>query len=689
MKYTRSYIFVLIFVAFLHCNIKAESLLSNVADSLSIELKHASNSADSLLILTDLFDVSDRSHRDSIGNIALQAAINSDNTEAALDLLRNLANVHLRSDSLLQRDLDLAMQFEPSDSRNETVAFIRMLRNMYQIRYATPLEQEKELRRLLREISTDDESDIYEQIVRLHALSLYIGASSQGVLLSNYMTKLEELIDGLSGAYAIKNCYYVQASIVYLQNDEYEKSVNADRKLLACIDKLQSGELGMKRRFRNYDGNRYVVYSRLLTNYPVLTNEEAETYYNEVMKLIERDDLSRHTNDMSGRPQIFYAMHKKDYKTALDLIKKYGEMPYNANIRRQILQATIESAKATGENAMLMDALQEYSSLLKKTLDDRLAEKSKELEIVYDIQHMKSEHARSAWRMQRNYVIISITASVILLILFIVVVVLWRHASRLAKKNADVNEELRTERDNLKTSHRQLRIARDEAERANRVKSDFIKNISSEISVPLHTINEYTNLIVDCSEAGVKPYLKHFADLVAQNSDVLTTIVNDVLSLSDIDSKLLKVEYKKEQLRHICEIAVDSVRHRVASGVELKLAKGLPDQPITTDPQRLLQILMQLLKNAAKFTTEGEIEVGFKADNEAGKVEIYVSDTGCGIPSDSLEKIFERFVKLDRSTTGIGIGLPIARHLAELLGGTLTIDSQHRNGARFVITLPL
>ena len=209
MKYTRSYIFVLIFVAFLHCNIKAESLLSNVADSLSIELKHASNSADSLLILTDLFDVSDRSHRDSIGNIALQAAINSDNTEAALDLLRNLANVHLRSDSLLQRDLDLAMQFEPSDSRNETVAFIRMLRNMYQIRYATPLEQEKELRRLLREISTDDESDIYEQIVRLHALCLYIGASSQGELLSNYMTKLEELIDGLSGAYAIKNCYYV------------------------------------------------------------------------------------------------------------------------------------------------------------------------------------------------------------------------------------------------------------------------------------------------------------------------------------------------------------------------------------------------------------------------------------------------------------------------------------------------
>lgn len=560
---------------------------------------------------------------------------------------------------------------------------------MYQVRYASPLEQDTERRKLLREISNDDESDVYEQIVRLHALCLYIGAAAQGELLSNYMMKLEKIIDNLPGAYSIKNCYYVQASIVYLQTDNYEKSVDADQKLLACIDKLESGEIGMKRRFRNYDGNRYVIYSRLLTNYPVLTDAEAETYYSEVTKLVERDEVSRHTNKISGRPQIFYAMHKKNYKEALDLIKHYGDMPYNANIRRQILQATIESSKAIGDKDMLMNALQEYSELLQKKLDDRLVEKSKDLEIVYDIQRMKSEHAKSAWRMQRKYVMIFVTSSVILLILFIIVVILWRHSSRLAKNNADISNELRSERDNLKASHRELRIARDEAERANRVKSDFIKNISSEISVPLHTINEYTNLILDCSEAGVKPYLKHFADLVAQNSDVLTTIVNDVLSLSDIDSKLLKVENKEDQLRHICEIAVDSIRHRVQAGVELRLAKGLPDQPITTDPQRLLQILLQLLKNAAKFTVEGSIEVGFKADHEAGKVEIYVTDTGCGIPSNCHQKIFERFVKLDRSTTGIGIGLPIARHLAELLGGTLNIDPKYNSGARFVITLPL
>lgn len=81
---------------------------------------------------------------------------------------------------------------------------------MYQVRYASPLEQDTERRKLLREISNDDESDVYEQIVRLHALCLYIGAAAQGELLSNYMMKLEKIIDNLPGAYSIKNCYYVQ-----------------------------------------------------------------------------------------------------------------------------------------------------------------------------------------------------------------------------------------------------------------------------------------------------------------------------------------------------------------------------------------------------------------------------------------------------------------------------------------------
>ncbi len=231
--------------------------------------------------------------------------------------------------------------------------------------------------------------------------------------------------------------------------------------------------------------------------------------------------------------------------------------------------------------------------------------------------------------------------------------------------------------------------ARDEARQANRIKSDFIRNMSSEVSVPLHTINEYTNLIVDCSEAGVKSYLKHFADLVTQNAEVLTTIISDVMSLSEIDGNSLVIEKRKEHLRHLCEVAVDSVLHKGRPGVVMKLAEGLPDLPVTTDPHRLLQILVQLLKNAAKFTEEGLIEVDYAEDSDGGLVSISVTDTGIGISPENSERIFERFVKLDSNSPGIGIGLTIARHLAELLGGSLELDSTYTDGARFVVKIPI
>ena len=121
----------------------------------------------------------------------------------------------------------------------------------------------------------------------------------------------------------------------------------------------------------------------------------------------------------------------------------------------------------------------------------------------------------------------------------------------------------------------------------------------------------------------------------------------------------------------------------------MKLAEGLPDLPVTTDPHRLLQILVQLLKNAAKFTEEGLIEVDYAEDSDGGLVSISVTDTGIGISPENSERIFERFVKLDSNSPGIGIGLTIARHLAELLGGSLELDSTYTDGARFVVKIPI
>ncbi len=662
-----------------------------IADSLSDRLELATTAIDSLDLLTDIFDLRPKDKRDSIGRMILHTAACSGNDQIGLDIIRNLANLHIRNDSMLLKDLTNAAMFDPSDDRVETETFIRMLRNIHNVRYSTTDEKDRNLRLLLKKVNMGADDDIYENIVTLHGICLYVAECSQGELLSKYMTHLGQMVKQLRPeAYSIKNCYYVQAAMAFRENDENAKSIDADLKLLESIDGLENGSTwGISRPYRSYDGNRYIVYTRILSNYPQLSPREVETYYRKAMQMVARDSVAAATNRISMRPQIYYSMYKKDYGRALELLKKYIDAPYNASVHRVLLRMMVKSAEKQGDLDALLTASREYNEILEETIEKRTREKYKELQIVYDINQLKAEHARESGVMQRNVMLIALTAAVVLLVLLAVVFVLFRHSRRLAKNLVHSNAALVAESANLRQAQADLVKARDEAQLANRIKSDFIKNMSGEVAVPLHTINEYTNLIIDCSEAGFKPYLKHFANLVSHNAELLTSIVNDVLNLSEIDSDSVSVCMKKESLSQLCNMAIESVKHRVRPEVDMHVMPNLCDVTVYTDSRRLMQILVQLLSNSAKFTKHGSIEVGFHADEEAGKAYISVTDTGIGVSLGDAERVFERFVKLDRSSQGIGIGLPIARHLAELLAGSVTLDTTYTEGARFIVTVPL
>lgn len=637
MKIIHPRIFFICIILAIAANVTSATVLrqDEIADSLTLRLERTSTAADSIAILTDLVDLRPKVMRDSLCRMIVHTSLISGNQAAGLDALRNMANVHLRSDSLLAGDLELAKLFPESDDKAETITFIRMIRNLNNVRYCTPKQKEEMFRTLLREANVGPGNNVYDNIVMLHALSLFIGEISQGELLSKYLDQLGSLIEGLRPeAYALRNCYYVQAALAYADNEEYKKSIDVDTRLLGVIADMEKGSVGARRKYRDYSGNKYVVYTRLLSNYPLLTNEEVERYYKGAMTMVQTDSLSATTNRVSMRPQIYY-------------------------------------------------------EILEETLEQRNQEKYRELQIVYDINKMKADHTRASIEMQHKMTVVAWSAAAILLILLVVSLTLWVHSKKLARNLAGTNVALRDESANLRNSQADLVEARDEAQMANRVKSDFIKNMSGEVAVPLHTIVEYTNLIVDCSDAGMKPYLKRFANLVTLNAELLNTIVNDVLNLSEIDSNTMSVSFKREVLQPLCKAAVESVRHKVNKDVDLQLAEGLPELSLRTDSRRLMQILVQLLSNASKFTSQGSITVDYDVDEEAGIVNIYVTDTGIGISPDKADVIFERFVKLDRSSQGVGIGLPIARHIARMLGGDVTLDTGYTGGARFVISLPV
>ena len=129
-------------------------------------------------------------------------------------------------------------------------------------------------------------------------------------------------------------------------------------------------------------------------------------------------------------------------------------------------------------------------------------------------------------------------------------------------------------------------------------------------------------------------------------------------------------------------------RHRIPEGVKLTFTPDVVSVVLHTDILRLQQILTNLLTNSAKFTSEGEINLAYKVDETERQVYISVTDTGCGIPKEKQAAVFRRFEKLDDYKSGAGLGLSICTLIADRLGGTLSIDPDYENGARFIFTHP-
>lgn len=676
------------------------------SDSLYSELSKATNPADSLSILYNLFDVLPRDTGVPVGFEMIDVADRASNPEAALDVIRNLANRFIRKDSMLQVLYDRTLRYNnpdiehyipvSQDDLKETQTFLSLLRNTSQARQNDLDERREALMKLQKTMSLTPPEDLYERIVLQHAICTLLAHFGASDLLTTKLDELGRMVAELpTQSIALRNFYNVTSARLYSENGDYERAMQADQNTLDCITTLEAKYAKQKRNFRNYDANRYVIYTRFLSNYPLLAPHEVEKYYKMAMRLVDSDFTSYETNRIFPGPQIYYNLSNKNYATALQYIKSCIDDPHNQHLHRRLIKDEIECAQALGDNETLLQASLEYNTILEKHLSERLDQKLQELQLLSDTSDITDSYNRLTLEKQqseakalRKFTILMAVAAAILLIFVIVLYNLNRRNKQLVKTLDQSNHALRTESENLENSRAELLKARDSAQKANNLKTDFIKNMSYEVSAPLKAINEYCKLIVDCANASDRKYLERFTSLVELNSDLLTTIVNDVLHISEIDSNSVPIKNRSTDLRNLCSMVLDGVRNRLAPGVSLQFDASSPAISLFTDPQRLHQILLNLLTNAAKFTTKGSIMLGYTIDPSNEKVIFNVTDTGIGIKADKKEVIFDRFVKLDKETQGAGLGLTISRMLARLLGGDLHLDTSYNKGARFVLAIP-
>ncbi len=676
-----------------------------ITDSIRIKLDKATTLKDSIPLLYDLFDLSPVEDRVRRGEILLDALMRGGTRQQQIEQMCSLGSVfgggHV--DNKRFGELINAIAAMPqSVEQHVALCFLRAERMVAQADTMTEASRQRHVRELIINNTTVENPDPYDRIEFLLKICALLKADISSDRLASYLSELRTLLYSTPPlTHALKSFYHLEASLIYNVSGQREKAVECSLEYLKLLDERVKNAKEAGRKYRSFETYYAIIYSRLLNCYKLLSEDDVDRYYNNILEICRRNPDASRLVEAAQRCHIFYMMDKGRYNEALDLLNKQIDNPVNESFRAIFYAYMIEAAEKTGNTEMLLKGYKGAYDLFTKINAERIAERSNDIDILAQVRNMSDvnmslqlEQNRKDADYHRQMFIIAIIGASALFLIIIVLLLLFRRSSRLSSKLRDSNKQLTGERDALRNIQKELIEARDHARRADRHKTEFINNMSHEVRTPLNALVECAHIITDNIDEKKRVYLRRYADMIDVSADMLRAIINDVLDIASIENSTIEVQRRSVSVNDICNVAVASMRKHAAEGVEMEyLNANDTDINILTDQRRVEQVLCNLLNNGAKFTEKGYVHLSYRfnpaTSAEAASISFIVEDSGIGVPEGKEELIFERFTKLSNLYPGTGLGLNISRMIAEMLHGTVNVDTTYAGpGARFIFTIP-
>ena len=663
-----------------------------VKDSLSEALPSASSPLQKLEIMTNLMDLSRQEEQVEYAKQLYWLALEEDEDyykEAALtEILRFYVNTDAKDSAKVY--LAEAERELKGKARDFLVTYMKTIMDVRVVYYTKGEDRMKLIEKYKLRLETEKDMPVLDKISNYYLLGMAnsnrVDPKNQDAIYKEvcyYMNNLIELSDNIPLRYS----YLFRLNtlnILSLMEATPENRVKASLRYLN-MQKEYADTKEMKK--RPYTSKRHLLnaYSTLATAAETVGKDMATYYFNYFIDLNRKypedaafsAEYDRYFTSLNYYKSIRDFQKAADYNDSVIYYFRHGDFQFDLTENIVLtLKDKIDCLDSLHRYKDAYEAYKEYSVLLDSARTRSMENKVEDLEIKKYVDELVVEKKALEIDLQKSRSQLYLFLALLILSICFGIFIFFR----LGKIKSLYKE--------LQESNRLVIIASEKAQESERMKNAFIKNMCHEVRTPLNAINGFAELI---TSDGISPEeKKEFSKIIYTNCHNITSMMNDVLVIAQLDSSNEVLPLEPVHISLLCHHEMNKLKKlQQKPDIHYQVEGDKSNDLIYSDPNHFGIIISHLLNNANKFTNQGSNTLSYKPEEEGRIMCICVTDTGCGIPADKSEWIFERFTKNDDFIPGSGLGLYLCRLITQRLNGSLKLDTCYTGGARFILRLPI